>query len=162
MSPRNWLRKQIERLHALTDSPHSIALGFALGTFLGFLPLFGIKTLLSIALAWIFRSNRIAAIIGVTLHDLLLPFTPLLLRLEYQMGYWLLSRPHQFAPDLELKHPSFSGIFSWNNMVHSGGPLLLGSVLLGLPLGLAGYFAMGGMVRTYRKRRASDAPQFEG
>ena len=56
-------------LMAINDTPHSIALGSAIGIFFGFTPLWSLKTLLSIATAWLFRCNKVAAAIAVTLHE---------------------------------------------------------------------------------------------
>ena len=55
----------------MADTPHSIALGSAIGIFFGFTPLWSLKTLLSIGVAWVFRCNKLAAAIAVTLHDIL-------------------------------------------------------------------------------------------
>jgi uncharacterized protein (DUF2062 family) len=72
------LRQQWNRLLSLEARPESVALGFAVGLFLGVTPLFGLKTLL----ASLFRSSKTAAFLGVTVHDVLLPFIPVLLRTE--------------------------------------------------------------------------------
>ena len=158
MNLREWIRTHVGRLHAITDTPHSIALGFSLGTFLGFIPLFGLKTLLSVLLAWLFRANKIAAVIGVTLHDLVLPFTPLLLRLEYQIGFWLLSHPHRFAPKLRLhgRH-DLQSLLSWTKMLTTAAPLLLGSVVLGALFAVIGYLILRPAVVSFRARRARHA-----
>src|ERR1700694_5475477 len=58
-------------LMTMADTPHSIALGSAIGIFFGFTPLWSLKTLLSIAVAWVCRCNKVAAAIAVTLHDYL-------------------------------------------------------------------------------------------
>ena len=71
---KGWLQAHHMTLMTLPDTPHSIALGSAIGMFFGFTPLFGMKTLLTLALAWLLKGNKIAAFISVTLHDLLLPF----------------------------------------------------------------------------------------
>ena len=152
MNPQAWLHKQLLKLHAIEATPHAIALGFAVGTFFGFMPLFGVKTLLSILFAWILRSNKVAAIIGVTLHDLILPFAPLLLRLEFKLGFWVLSRPHHFPP--KLRHADLHTALSWTKMLTTSGPLLLGSVILGIPFSIAAYFLLRRAVIAYRARVA--------
>ena len=149
-----WVVAQVHKLHAITDTPHAIALGFALGVFFGFLPLFGLKTLLAILFAWLLRSSKLAAVIGVTLHDLLLPFIPLLLRLEYQLGYWLLSHPHRLPPKLAIRHIHWREFLDWTNMLKTGGPIMLGSVIIGLVFAVPGYFMLRGAVRSYRKHKA--------
>ena len=80
-------------LMTIADTPHSIALGSAIGIFFGFTPLYPLKTLLSIAVAWIFRCNKIAAAIAVTLHDVLIWAMPAIYVAEYQFGCWSLHRP---------------------------------------------------------------------
>src|SRR4030095_6390390 len=69
---KRWLVAHHLTLMTIADTPHSIALGSAIGIFFGFTPLYPLKTLLSIAVAWIFRCNKIAAAIAVTLHDVLI------------------------------------------------------------------------------------------
>ena len=45
-------------LMTMADTPHSVALGSAIGIFFGFTPLWSLKTLLSIGVAWIFGKKR--------------------------------------------------------------------------------------------------------
>src|SRR4026207_418070 len=85
-----WLRAHHLTLMTLPDTPHSIALGSAIGMFFGFTPLFGMKHLLSIVGAWLCKGNKMAAFICVTLHDLILPFWPAIFLWEYRMGMWVL------------------------------------------------------------------------
>ena len=61
------------KLVTLRDTPHAIAGGVAIGVFIGFTPLFGIKTLLSLGAAYLLRCNPIAAVIAVSLHDVVTP-----------------------------------------------------------------------------------------
>src|SRR5215470_17072943 len=71
---------EVQGLFRLKDAPRAIAVGASAGVFFGFIPLWGLKTLLAIASARLLRGNLIAAAITVTLHDVLLPLMPLLLR----------------------------------------------------------------------------------
>jgi uncharacterized protein (DUF2062 family) len=52
------LRRHCERLFLIRDTRQSIALGAAIGVLLGFTPLFGLKTLLALLLAALFRLNK--------------------------------------------------------------------------------------------------------
>lgn len=135
------MSKHPRKLLSLTDTPESIARGFAIGIFFGFIPLLGFKTLLSLCSAWALRSNKLAAVIGVTLHDVILPFAPILLRVEYDIGFWLLSNPHRFPPSLahlEAAH-QLGAWLHWKTLFTTGGPLLLGSTILALPVSVACY-----------------------
>lgn len=145
---RQWLKAHSLRLLALRDTPNAIAGGLAIGFFLGFTPLFGVKTLLAIGTAWLTRCNVLAAVIAVTLHDLALPFMPVLLRWEYQVGYWLLSDPHQWPPalrDIKLRPHE---LLSWTTFLSVGGPVLLGSLVIGLPVSVGAFvFARSAIIR---------------
>src|SRR4051812_16847720 len=90
---KQWLTDHHMTLMAIADSPHSIALGSAIGIFFGFTPLYSLKTLLSITTAWLFRCNKIAAVIAVTLHDVLFFAMPAIYFAEYKLGCWVLGRP---------------------------------------------------------------------
>src|SRR5437667_10119360 len=80
-------------LMTIADTPHSVALGSAIGIFFGFTPLYPLKTLLSIAVAWICRCNKIAAAILVTLHDVVIWAMPAIYFAEYHLGFRSLHRP---------------------------------------------------------------------
>src|ERR1700752_2771137 len=90
---KSWLVAQHMTLMASADTPHSIALGSAIGVFFGFTPLWSIKTLLSIGVAWVCRCNKIAAGIAATLHDVLIFGMPAIYFAEYKVGCWILRRP---------------------------------------------------------------------
>src|SRR2546428_8821488 len=90
---KRWLVSHHMTLMAIADTPHSIALGSAIGIFFGFTPLYPLKTLLSIAVAWVCRGNKIAAAIAVTGQDVAIWPMPALYLAEYHLGCWSLNRP---------------------------------------------------------------------
>src|SRR5712691_3690685 len=120
MNPRRWLHEHSLRLLAIRDTPNAIAGGVAIGIFFGFTPLFGLKTLLSIFFAWLMRCNILAAVIAVTLHDIAIPFMPVLYRWEYKVGYWLLSNPHEWPPSLAQMHWDFHTWRRWTKFFTVG------------------------------------------
>ncbi len=128
-----------KRILDIRDTPHAIAGGVAVGIFMGFTPLFGLKTLLCLGIAWVLRFNVLAAVIAVCLHDIVTPFWPLLLRWQYQIGFWILSHPHRLPPTLSFHHLHPSQWMQWTTFLSVGLPLLLGSVVLALPSGLVAY-----------------------
>ena len=100
---RNHIRNFVRKFHELLDAkdaPHSVAGGTSIGVFLGFLPIFGLKTLGAMALSLLTRCSVVGSVIGVSLHDLFIPIWPLILRWQFQVGFWVLSHPHHFAPPL--------------------------------------------------------------
>jgi len=152
------IRQQWNRLLSLEARPESVALGFAVGLFLGVTPLFGLKTLLALLLASLFGSSKTAAFLGVTVHDVLLPFIPVLLRAEYQLGYWCLSSPHHFAPKFHVGHVQLHAALSWSSIFTTTKPLLIGSIILGLPIAVVSYFAVRAMLSRIATARLAIAP----
>ena len=59
------LRSWLEQLLHTHDTPHRTAGAYALGVFLGFSPVLGLHAVLGLALAFVFRLNRVAVILGV-------------------------------------------------------------------------------------------------
>ncbi|MGH8092131.1 MAG: DUF2062 domain-containing protein [Chthoniobacterales bacterium] len=151
---RNWLGHLHFRLVTIEDTPHSIALGVAIGIFFGFTPLWSLKTLLSIAVAWLCKSNKIAAAISVQLHDLILPFMPAIYLWEYKVGFWSLTGhlPARFS----LRTLSLREYIQWETFFTVGRPLLIGSVIIGLPSAAIIYFICRGLVTSHRASRKEE------
>jgi uncharacterized protein (DUF2062 family) len=154
-----WLRERWEELLRLKDTEHAIALGMAIGMFFGFTPLVGFKTLVAIGLARLLRANILAAAIAVTLHDVFLPIFPFLLRIEYQIGYWLLSHPHEFAPKLRVASHSVSMWLHWSTFLTVGRPLLIGSLFVAAPVGILTYYVTLVLLERRKRRRAGESKQ---
>lgn len=148
---RRWLRRVYVRLLTIQDTPHSIALGVAIGIFFGFTPLWSLKTLLSIGVAWLFRSNKIAAAISVTLHDLILPFMPAIYLWEYKLGFWAM---HGRLPQrARFWNFALRDYIRWEIFFSVGRPLLIGSIMLGLPSAAIVYLICRGLVARSRAGR---------
>jgi uncharacterized protein (DUF2062 family) len=150
------LRALFTRLLELRDSPHAVAGGVAIGVFFGFTPLFGLKTLLSLGTAWLSRCSKIAAVIAVSLHDVVAPFWPVLLRLEYRLGFWLLNQPHGFPTASETHHLDAGELLRWTTFFDVGLPLLVGSVVIAAPASVALY-ALTYRVMVVRQRHRDRA-----
>jgi hypothetical protein len=137
---KQWLVAHHMTLMAIADTPHSIALGSAIGVFFGFTPLWSIKTLLSIGVAWVCRCNKIAAAIAVTLHDVLIFVMPAIYFAEYKVGCWILRRPvplHRLRFHFGLHDYLNTGLF-----VRLVWPAFVGSLFFALPSAIIVYFVM--------------------
>jgi uncharacterized protein (DUF2062 family) len=160
MNPRRWFREHSIKLLAIRDTPEAIAGGVAIGLFFGFTPLFGLKTMAAMLFAWLTRSNILAAVIAVTLHDLVLPLMPFIFRWEYCLGYWLLSNPHHWPERLARAHwVAHPWGLHWGNwraygkrFSVIGKPLLLGSAVLGLPLAVVSFYVTKLIVARHHKK----------
>lgn len=152
MNVRAWFHEHSLKLLAIRDTPEAIAGGIAIGIFFGFTPLFGLKTLSAIFFAWLTRSNILAAVIATTLHDVVLPFMPVIYWWEYGLGYWMMNGlwPPFVKPTLGPH-----AWRSWTTFITVGKPMLLGSALCGAPV--AGVFFLVSrriVARHQRKKQA--------
>ena len=155
MKAMEWISGHWRTLVEIEGSPRAVAVGVAAGIFFGFTPLVGLKTLLALGVTRLFRGNLLAAAITVTLHDVLLPIAPLLLRWEYDLGYLLLNHPHNLPPHLHLRHQSPSALLHWSTFITVGRPLLIGSLVFAAPLATASYYLTLSLLARARRRAAA-------
>jgi hypothetical protein len=141
---KGWLVAHHMTLMAIADTPHSIALGSAIGVFFGFTPLYPLKTLLSIAAAWICRSNKVAAAIAVTLHDVVIWVMPAIYVAEYQLGCWALQRSP--AQRVHFRQFGLRDYMHWHVFSRvvwpTFWPAFVGSLFLAVPSAIFVYFLM--------------------
>jgi uncharacterized protein (DUF2062 family) len=146
----NRLEAQGITLMSLPDTPHSIALGSAIGMFFGFSPLFGLKTILAFLITWIFKANKTAAVITVQLHDLLLPLVPALFFWQYKLGMWAL---YGRVPQREgFRRVPLRDYMEWTTFLTVGRPILIGSLFFAIPAAVVVYFGLRGVLIRSRAR----------
>jgi len=145
----------IYRVLHVDDTPHRIALGLAIGVFVAWTPTMGVQMVLTVLLAALLRANKLVGVPFVWISN---PLTiPVIYGPNYLIGRWLLGS--------KTEAPNFLDAISW-----TGGPiekiqawwqatwgvfwpLWIGSILMGLVLGVGTYFATRYAVVTYRRRR---------
>ena len=149
---KQFVKEQYARLKQIRDAPRAVAGGVAIGMFWGFTPLTGIKTLLSILLAWVFRCSKISAVITVSFHDILTPIWPIILRWEYDFGFWILSHPHHFPKRLNMEeaHIKYWLHFSKLEVLW---PTFVGSLLFAVPCALISYWIVERSLEKYARLR---------
>lgn len=150
--PRNWLRS----LLLLDDTEHAIALGTAIGIFVGMTPTVGLQMItvmiLSACTRRLFRFNVMAALMSVYVSN---PITivPMYYGL-YKVGTLFVGGEvsrEQFAATLE-----FNGFSEWWDTVVElcldlGEPLLVGTAVVAIPCGLLTYPMMRWLLAWFRK-----------
>ena len=144
-----------EKLLNLQDAPHALAGGVAIGMFIGFTPLFGVKTLLCLALAYLLRCNPIAAVISVSLHDVVTPFWPVLLEIEYKIGWDFLGLMREAPPHMPQLHFHLHVVMQWTTFLGVGLPMLIGSLFLSTPAAFLAYWLTLPVFRRRAERRRS-------
>jgi uncharacterized protein len=151
---KRWLADHHMTLVTIADTPHSIALGSAIGIFFGFTPLWSLKTLLSIAVAWVCRCNKIAAAIAVTVHDVLIFVMPAIYFAEYKVGCWALYRP---TPAHRIRfHFGLRDYLNWDVFQRLVWPAFIGSLFLAIPSAVIVYFVMRMLISRARSPQAVD------
>ena len=156
-----YFRSLVSKLLNLHDAPHSLAGGVAIGIFMGFTPLFGLKTLLCIGAAYVLRCNPIAAVIAVSLHDVVAPFWPVLLEIEYAIGSRLLGLFSGVSYPVSVTDFHLHDLMRWTTFFTVGLPMLIGSIFLSAPAAAISYAIMLPVFKS-RERKRLERQQGEG
>jgi len=150
-SPREILRA----LLMLRDTRHSVALGTAIGIFIGMTPTVGFQMLLvvalSLAIGRFVRFNRLAALIAVYVSN---PLTVAPI-------YWFNYRVGTLFAEAEWTRRDFRRVLQYDGLsqwwdtivklfVEIGTPLIVGSLIVASVLGLATYPLMRWLLNTVR------------
>ena len=142
-----WKFKKIAvRLLRLNNSPHEIALGVAIGVFIGILPLYGLHTVLVIIAAILVRSaNKIAIFLGTSIS--LPPTVPPITWAGYEIGRLILKGKFEPLSWSVFKNITFQKICNYYQ------PLFLGSVILGIVSAAIAYLLVFPAVKEFSLRR---------
>lgn len=142
-----WKFKRfVVKLLRYNNTPREIALGIAIGVFIGTLPLYGLHTVLVVIAAFLVRpSNKIAIFLGTNVS--LPPTIPFITWAGYEIGRLILWGSYD-----SLRWADFKSI-SWNKVLSLYRPLFLGSVVLGIVLGIIAYFLTYFLVSRWKARR---------
>ncbi len=148
MPMRRLARYYGTRIARLPGTPHHIAAGFAVGLGVSMTPFIGFHLLLGLVLCWALRLSNMGMIIGTVLGGN--PWTfPAIWLATYQLGYRLLAMeraadapPHDITLASLLAHP-FDLLL----------PMTVGSLPLGLAVGLLVYYPARRVVAGYRRRK---------
>lgn len=62
---RSLVRRSLDALLHVHDTPERTAAAFSIGVWLGFSPLLGLHTILAVVVAFVFGFNRVAVLLGV-------------------------------------------------------------------------------------------------
>jgi uncharacterized protein (DUF2062 family) len=142
------LRRAYERFIRMRGDPKQISFGLALGIFMGVSPLFGFQLILAVLIAAFLRWNKVAAAMGTLISN---PFTsPFIYTFAYYVGSkvtgatgrGLLVIPRDLATAGRMMEEAPGLLLA----------LTLGTVLIGLPLAVVGYFISYVALMRYREK----------
>jgi len=134
------------RLLRMHNSPREIALGVAIGVFIGILPVYGLHTVLVIIAAILVRSaNKIAMFLGTSIS--LPPTIPPITWAGYEIGRHILNKGFEPLSWSVFKNITFQKICYYYQ------PLFLGSVILGVICAAIFYLVVFYMANKFMLRR---------
>ncbi|MBI5344006.1 MAG: DUF2062 domain-containing protein [Deltaproteobacteria bacterium] len=144
---KRQLRLSYLKILRIDDPPERIARGAAIGVFMGVFPTFGIGTFLAIGLAFIFRANKAAAVLGSFIMN---PLTsPFFWTLSAAAGS-LLVRDDYRAILNEIKGES-----PLNGIGRAYLTYLAGNVVVGAAVSLLTYYIVRSAVVRQRAHKAA-------
>ena len=140
------LQRGLQWIWQQEGTPEQRARGLAAGIFCGCFPIFGLQTLVGIALASVVRGNHLLAAAGTWISN---PFTYVpLYWFNYQLGALLLG-PGRRWPGFDALHQSDFGAMGWSVISR----LMLGSTITGAVCAALGWWlSLNWMLQQQRKR----------
>jgi uncharacterized protein (DUF2062 family) len=144
------LRRILQVLLHIEDTPHRTALAFGVGVLIAFSPFLGIHMGIALLVAFLFRLNRVAILFGTYLNN---PWTVAPIYLAgTSLGCLMLgvSMDGLDAIDWDLTGAAFRETL-WATLRAYAWPFILGNTILGVACGLVGYL----LLRRFLERRAA-------
>ena len=166
---RFFIKRSCRTLGRATGSAHAVALGVAIGFFVGWLPIVGIQMVVSMAICHFARANKGVSIFPIWLTN------PATIVPIYSFNYWIGWKVVGGPPLSELvavlikmlsppaPTPDMNWFSAWwSDFRHSFGellamgwemqlPLWLGCVIVGTALAVPSYYATFRVVESFRK-----------
>jgi len=141
-----FLHNIYQRFIKIRGNPREIALGFALGLFVGTSPTMGFQIIIAVFLAAMFQWNKITAGMGVWITN---PLTaPFIYSGTYVLGAEILGLDNHFS------FPDGFSISALVQMIKEAptifSALTVGGIIVGTPLAVAGYYIVYALVKKYQ------------
>ena len=142
------LREFVKRIKKLEGDPHYIAMGMAIGVFVGITPTMPFHTVVAVALAFILRGSKAAAALGVWFCN---PITaPFFYLGSYKTGMFIFGNSVPF----DVKYESILELLKLGMDVTMA--MIAGGVILGILPGIAAYFITRKIMTTIRSRKTAE------
>ena len=149
----NYLRAKIREALHLGETPQRTAAAFAIGAFIAFTPTYGLHCASAVFLAWAFRLNFPALLVGTLINN---PWTVVpILGATMWTGFFLLGRPE--VPDVSWEHLSMVTLYE--TILPFMLPFTLGALTLSMLGALLAYPLGLFLISWYRKQLAGHIAQ---
>ncbi|HIJ78847.1 MAG: DUF2062 domain-containing protein [Desulfobulbaceae bacterium] len=160
MKPQRTAKYYYLKFLRLQGDPHSLALGVAIGLFIGVTPTIPLHTALVVLFCWILRGNLIAALIAATAISNPITWIPQY-HLSWYIGNQLIPGKLTWEKIKELLDFLTSGAGIKESIaaiaqmgVDAIGVMVLGGILLAIPFTIGGYFFSFNFFATIRRKRS--------
>jgi uncharacterized protein (DUF2062 family) len=130
------LRKAYYRFLKIRGNPREIALGFALGLFVGMSPFMGLHTAIAVPLAALLKWNKFSAALAVWISNPL--SAPVIYGITYYTGARVLFIQNGYK--LPLTFDLEALLYTLRSAPEIIGILTVGGIVVGLPLAVLGYY----------------------
>ena len=141
------IREIAQRVKKLEGDPHFISMGIAIGVFVSITPTMPFHTVIAVALAFMLRSSKAAAAIGVWFcNPISAPFFYLG---SYKLGMFIFGNSAPF----DVKYESVLELLKLGMDVTIA--MIAGGIILGILPGFASYFIMRKFITTIQSRKAA-------
>ncbi len=150
MENKKKLRKiNFSKLIRISDTPHSISLGFSIGVFTSFTPLIGVHIILAILLSWILKANYFSSVVGTFIGT---PLTyPFIWFASLYVGNIFI--PIEDFNLIDLGESSFYSLEILSNIKPLIPSFLIGGILVGLASAFLSYFFVKKSIIFYRNKK---------
>jgi hypothetical protein len=145
----------VYRVLHVDDTPHRIALGVAIGIFVAWTPTVGFQMILTLLLAALLRANKLVGVPFVWVSN---PFTlGIIYYPNYLLGKFILQGDYpepRFLNPAMVSAPWWQKIqIWWQDTWNVFAPLWLGSLVVGLFLGIVTYLVLYRVIVFYRSNQ---------
>lgn len=147
--PRGWRRARVafRRLRHAHGTPHEVALGFSVASYLSILPTPGLSIVAGFALSLVVPMSKVSLALGFAVFN---PLVCVLLIYPWALpiGQTLL----RLLPDFGLE-----GLPRVQWLAEAGAALILGAAVAGLLVAVPAYVLIRQAIAAYRARRSREA-----
>lgn len=153
-----YFRDKFKSIFQVKDTPHRIAMAFAIGVFMGISPFLGLHYIGAFFIAWLFKLNKLVAMVGVSVNN---PWTIVPISTFCVWVGAKLMGIKQVLPEVDWQHVSlmsiigrFSDLQGFIDMVRQLWPFLasflVGSFLICTVSAVAGYIIIQILITKYK------------
>jgi uncharacterized protein (DUF2062 family) len=153
-----YFRDKFKSILQVKDTPHRIAMAFAVGVFMGISPFLGLHYIGAFFIAWLFKLNKLVAMVGVSVNNpwTIVPISTFCVWVGTKLlGVEVLKAVDWGNISIMSIIGNFSDIQSFLNMLEQSWPLLasffVGSFLICTVSAVAGYFIIQILIKKYKK-----------